>query len=109
MTLGRGLLYRGTSPIRNRHPLGPYSRAMPRALGGPRGGGFSWARYSCTRTLQTAVERHGRRSLNLPPFTQNSWGKVRFIQRETLLGYLAHKKQPPPVGACSGPMPGDLW
>jgi hypothetical protein len=24
--------YRGTSPMRNRHPLGPYSRPMPRAL-----------------------------------------------------------------------------
>eukprot|EP00290_Baffinella_frigidus_P059462 CAMPEP_0180381780 /NCGR_PEP_ID=MMETSP0989-20121125/26975_1 /TAXON_ID=697907 /ORGANISM="non described non described, Strain CCMP2293" /LENGTH=40 /DNA_ID= /DNA_START= /DNA_END= /DNA_ORIENTATION= len=24
--------YRGTSPIRNYAPLGPYSRAMPRAL-----------------------------------------------------------------------------
>jgi len=24
--------YRGTSLIRNRHPIGPYSRAMPRLL-----------------------------------------------------------------------------
>ena len=24
--------YRGTSIIRNRHPVGPYSRTMPRAL-----------------------------------------------------------------------------
>ena len=29
------LPYRGTSLIRNRPPLGPYSRTMPRALGGP--------------------------------------------------------------------------
>ena len=28
----RALLFRGTSPIRNRLPLGPYSRPMPRAL-----------------------------------------------------------------------------
>jgi hypothetical protein len=26
------VIYRGTSLIRNRTPLGPYSRAMPRAL-----------------------------------------------------------------------------
>jgi len=30
--------YRGTSLIRNRLPLGPYSRTMPRALGGASGG-----------------------------------------------------------------------
>ena len=27
----RGVWYRGTSLIRNRHPLGPYSRTMPMA------------------------------------------------------------------------------
>ena len=32
-TLARG--YRGTSLIRNRVPLGPYSRTMPRALWWP--------------------------------------------------------------------------
>jgi len=26
--------YRGTSLIRNRHPVGPYNRTMPRVLGG---------------------------------------------------------------------------
>ena len=31
--------YRGTSLIKQSLPLGPYSRTMPRALGGPRGGG----------------------------------------------------------------------
>ena len=31
--------YRGTSLIRNRRPLGPYSRTMPRALWGSWGGG----------------------------------------------------------------------
>ena len=31
--------YRGASLIRNSAPLAPYSRTMPRALGGPRGGG----------------------------------------------------------------------
>ena len=30
-------VYRGTSPIRNRVPEGPYSRTMPRALWKPRG------------------------------------------------------------------------
>ena len=28
----RALVYRGTSLIRNRHPVGPYSRTMPRLL-----------------------------------------------------------------------------
>jgi hypothetical protein len=45
--------YRGTSLIRNSPLLGPYSRAMPRVLGGalwgPRGVGvFLFARYPCT-------------------------------------------------------------
>ena len=31
--------YMGTSLIRNRHPLGPYGRIMPRALRGSWGGG----------------------------------------------------------------------
>ena len=31
--------YRGTSLIRNCAPLGPYSRTMPRVLGGSLGGG----------------------------------------------------------------------
>ena len=31
--------YRVTSLIRDRHPVGPYSRAMPRVLGGSQGGG----------------------------------------------------------------------
>ena len=32
--------YRDTSFIRNRRPIGPYSRTMPRALRGPWGGGL---------------------------------------------------------------------
>ena len=31
--------YRGTSLRRKRFPLGPYSRPMPRVLGGSQGGG----------------------------------------------------------------------
>jgi len=33
---GSSTNYRGTSLIRNRAPLGPYSRTMPRAIGGGR-------------------------------------------------------------------------
>ena len=33
------LMYRGTSLTRKRTPLGPYSRTMPRVLGGSWGGG----------------------------------------------------------------------
>ena len=41
--------YRGTSLIRNRTRLGPYSRPMPGVLRGPMGVGvFLWARYPCT-------------------------------------------------------------
>ena len=36
---GMGLkVYRGTSVIRKRTPVGPYSRTMPRVLGGSQGG-----------------------------------------------------------------------
>jgi hypothetical protein len=39
----------GTSLIRKHHPIGPYSKPMPRALGWSwEGGGFLWARYPCT-------------------------------------------------------------
>jgi len=31
--------YTGTSPIKNYHPVGPYSRTMPRLLWRSRGGG----------------------------------------------------------------------
>jgi len=42
----RGNVYRGTSLVRNRHLLGPYSRPMARALWWSQGGGsFLWARY----------------------------------------------------------------
>ena len=34
MCVGCEFKYRGTLLIRNRLPLGPYSRTMPRALGG---------------------------------------------------------------------------
>ena len=45
--MGGGLdAYRGTSLIRKRTLLGPYSRPMPRVLGGFLGVGvFLWARY----------------------------------------------------------------
>jgi hypothetical protein len=33
--------YRGTSLVRNRHPVGPYSRNMPRALRRSQEGGLS--------------------------------------------------------------------
>ena len=43
--------FKDTSLIRKRHPVGPNSRTMPRALGGPRGvGEFLWARCPCMHT-----------------------------------------------------------
>ena len=45
-------VYRDTSLIRKRTPVGPYRRPMPESQGGPRGrGGFLWARYPCTCTV----------------------------------------------------------
>ena len=41
-------MYRGTSLVRKRTPVGPYRRPTPRVQGGLRGVGiFLWARYSC--------------------------------------------------------------
>ena len=42
LNLGTAILYRGTSLIRKRAPIGPYSRNMPThvgSYGSPRGGG----------------------------------------------------------------------
>ena len=81
--------YRGTSLIRKRTALGPYSRTMPRVLGGPRGVSFLlWARYPCTSLIRS----RGVRLL------------VSDVQ-----GYLAHKKAPPALGPDSRPVPGALW
>ena len=49
--LRKRTMYRGTSPIRQRTPLGPYRRPMPRVLGG----GYAYGRvlrgwaFSCGR------------------------------------------------------------
>ena len=66
--------YRGTSLIRNRTPLGPYCRPMPRALKESRGGGlFLWVRYPCSvgRTFSLSHTGYG------------------------VQGYLAHMTPPP--------------
>ena len=64
-------MYRGTSLIRNRTPLKPYSRSMPRALwprpcGDPRGGGcFILARYPSTSVAQMPF--HWKRQRDVYP------------------------------------------
>ena len=67
------------SLIRNRQPVGPYSRTMPRLLWRSKGGsGFLWARYPCKETVIDT----NTAAIHAPP----------------LQGNLAHKKQPHPVG-----------
>ena len=51
--------YRGTSLIRNNPRLGPYSRTMSRAHGGPRGGAVSYERGNfALRTHQLSAIPH---------------------------------------------------
>ena len=60
------LTYMSSSLIRNRHPLGPYRRPLPRVLGGPRGRAFScgWG-TPAGEMLWIAVKRAP--SLEKPP------------------------------------------
>ena len=50
-----GGVYRGTSLIRNRPPLGPYSRTMPRAL---------WWSYGGREILVSEVSLKGSQGVN---------------------------------------------
>jgi len=64
--------YMGTSLIRNRLPLGPYSRPLPRALWWSRGGGHFRARYLCTLEGRAGVREytgHLDHKQTLPPRT----------------------------------------
>ena len=56
--------YRGTSPIRNSAPLGPYHRTMPRALWKPLGGGaVSYERGDPVARAREGRLRNGARLL----------------------------------------------
>ena len=70
---GRVMVYRGTSPIRKRTPLGPYRRTIPRALWGSWGGGrFLMGEvplYTLNQLLQTPSEV---RSLNTEHLSLNT-------------------------------------
>jgi hypothetical protein len=68
--------YRGTLLMRNRPPLGPYSGEMPRALWRPKGeGAVSYERGTPVLPVRPARAAVGR-----------------------IQGYLAHNKQPHPLG-----------
>ena len=54
--------YRGTSLIRNSVPPGPYSRNMPRAHGGPRGGGLVLMSDVPLHLTGLEASRHGLRA-----------------------------------------------
>ena len=97
------ILYRGTSLIRKRAPLGPYmySRTMPRDLGWSLGGGaVSYERgtpvslnFRSTGLLgpvsRVRKNRRRRRHVTLPQWRE---GPI----RPPVQGYLAHKKLIPP-------------
>jgi len=64
---GQGVSYRGTSLIRNRRPLGPYSRTMPKDLRGSWGGvkvllelAMSLRRWSSNPSGKRSYERPTR-------------------------------------------------
>jgi len=65
--------YRGTSLIRKRTPLGPYSRPLHGALGGPRGWAFSYERGFCT-PVQTRDTTRGRVRNGHDPLRERVWG-----------------------------------
>jgi len=114
----RGILrasrYRGTSLIRKRPPLGPYGSLSLGPHDSPRGcGGFLWARYPCRlgrrlspkTILKCLLWSYSR----LRTRTLNATAPVAAPEDPTaglcLQGYLAEKKQPPPVGSPQGPRP----
>ena len=69
--------YRGTSLIRNRRPLGPYSRDMPRSLWWSWGGGaVSHERGTCTPVSLATVHAH----LVQPVERKVSSGEIIFIE-----------------------------
>ena len=64
--------YRGTSLIRKRHPVGPYSRTMTGVLGGGWGMGvFLWARFpfSLDRALKVCDPHTFQAQFSLPKLT----------------------------------------
>jgi len=85
----RKVYYRGTSLIRNRPLLGPYSSTCLGPYGAPRGGGvFLWARYPCTDRKKSvlrigyyeSIPPHGGlpefhvRYINLAENPEEFWG-----------------------------------
>ena len=61
--------------IRNRTPLGPYRRPMPRVIGGPKEvGGFLCARYPCDRLwhdpAEARMQREGYALATLGPYSR---------------------------------------
>jgi len=85
-----GREYRGTSLIINHPPLGPYRRPMPRFIGEYHGGG---------RLLMSEVP------LNMVAMLISTRETRTFApwicehpHRDCVQGYLAHKRQPPPLG-----------
>jgi len=57
------LEYRGTSLIRTRVPLGPYSRHMSSSYGAPRGWAVSYERGTPVPTVPTPCRANGRATL----------------------------------------------
>jgi hypothetical protein len=90
-----------TPYIRKRTPLGPYSRPMPRVLGGSQGGGRLLMSEVTQRSLSAALGGGAyvavvlvfiKLSVRGGPFTAPR------TQAAGLQRYLAHKKTPTPLG-----------
>ena len=83
------MLYRGSSLIRKRHPLGSYRRPLPRALGG----GISlWARCPCTEVflLEQSPQTQKQSTDTFTSSGRRRWGSRRSTLSLSLLHTLSH-------------------
>jgi len=82
--------YRGTAPIRNQPPLGPYRRPMPRVLEGSQGGGrllmSKVPLYREVRVLHMSKKGESRGIGVMPHRTHHSYRTTSLIRKRHLLG-----------------------
>ena len=100
--------YRGTSLIRDRPALAPYSRFMPRALWWSQGGWQSFMREVPLYSNVWGVRLHQQlRTSQCEMLLYRSTSLIR--KRLPLQGYLAHKKTHLPLGPYGRTVPRALW
>ena len=82
--------YRGTAPIRNQPPLGPYRRPMPRVLEGSQGGGrllmSKVPLYHAVRVLHVSKNGKARVVEVVPHRTHHSCRGTSLIRKRNLIG-----------------------